>query len=155
MAIQRLDPLRDLAELQAKVSRMFDEALARAFTPAGGGEAHAAWAPPVDLIEEGSRYVLRVDLPGVRPEDVEVQVEDGVLRVRGERRRDAGIPQESYLRAERPAGRFALQFSLPPSVDPGAIRAVQRDGVLHFDLPKRQAQAAERIRVHVESGSSS
>ena len=154
MAIQRIDPLRDLADLQARVSRMFDEALARAFTPAGG-EDPTAWTPPVDLVEEGSRYLLRADLPGVAPAEVEVHVEAGTLRVRGERRRDPGVPRESYLRAERPSGRFALHFSLPPSVDAAAIRATQRDGVLEVDLPKKQAAAAERIRVEVDGRSSS
>lgn len=154
MAIQRIDPLRELADLQARVSRMFDETLARAFTPVGA-EDPTAWTPPVDLVEEGARYLLRADLPGVASADVEVQVEGGVLRVRGERRRDPGFARESYLRAERPAGRFALQLQLPPSVEPGTIRASQRDGVLEIELPKRQAAARERVHIEVEGKTSS
>lgn len=148
MAIQRWDPQRDLVDLQDKMNRMFDHALSRSV---GSGESEelgsAGWRPPVDLIEEPARYVLRADLPGVAASDVEVQVDRGTLFLRGERRPDAEVSREAYLRIERPSGRFAVQVALPPSVEPKAIQASHRNGVIEVVLPKRKEQAAGRIEI--------
>ena len=148
MAIQRWDPQRDMIELQGRMNRLFDDALSRS-VGAEPAEAlgSAAWRPPVDLIEEPARYVLRADLPGVGASDVEIQVEDGKLILRGERRLDPGVSRESYLRVERPQGRFAVQITLPPSVRHTAIRATHRNGVVEVLLPKRKDEPPSRIEV--------
>ena len=148
MAIQRWDPQRDMIDLQGRMNRLFDEALSRSV---GSEPAEAlgstVWRPPVDLIEEPARYVLRADLPGVGASDVEIQVEDGKLVLRGERRLDAGLSRENYLRVERPQGRFAVQITLPPSVQHNAIRATHRNGVVEVFLPKRKDEPPSRIEV--------
>ncbi len=148
MAIQRWDPQRDMIELQGRMNRLFDDALARSVgTEPAEALGSTAWRPPVDLIEEPARYVLRADLPGVGASDVEIQVEDGNLVLRGERRVDAGVSRESYLRVERPQGRFAVQIKLPPSVQHNAIRATHRNGVVEILLPKRKDEPPSRIEV--------
>ena len=85
MAIQRWDPQRDMIDLQGRMNRLFDEALSRSV---GSEPAEAlgssAWRPPVDLIEEPSRYVLRADLPGVSASDIEIQVEMDPQRIANE-----------------------------------------------------------------------
>ena len=148
MAIQRWGPQRDMIELQGRMNRLFDDALSRSV---GADPAETvgstAWRPPIDLIEEPARYVLRADLPGVSASDVEIQVEDGKLVLRGERRLDAAISRESYLRVERPQGRFTLQIKLPPSVQHNAIRATHRNGVIEVLLPKRKDEPPSRIEV--------
>jgi len=139
MAIQRWDPMRDLMRLQEKMNSMFDEALSRSVGPEGAaGLGATGWKPPMDLFEEAERYVLRADLPGIAASDVEIQVEDGTLILRGERRLDAGVTRESYLRVERPHGRFSVRISLPPSVDAGSIRAAHSNGVIEVVLPKKK-----------------
>lgn len=143
MAIQRSDPARDLQHLQERVRRMCDEALGS--SGAAGGAA--TWTPPADLLEEPGRYVLRADLPGVGPAEVEVLVDQGCLVLRGERRREVQAPREGYLRAERPEGPFRLHIALPPSVDLQRIEASQRNGVLEVVLPKRGNEAPNRIPV--------
>ncbi|HKQ60174.1 MAG TPA: Hsp20/alpha crystallin family protein [Candidatus Polarisedimenticolaceae bacterium] len=145
MAIQRWDPLRDLSQLQQKMNRMFDEALSRSAGPEAADAELGGWRPPLDLCEEPERFVLRVDLPGVSASDVEIQVQNGLLSLRGERRLEGGLPRESYLRIERPHGRFTVQLALPPSVDGGGIQAEQRGGVLEIVLPKRGAEVPSRI----------
>ena len=148
MAIQRWDPQRGLADLQDKMNRMFDNALSRSVgSDESDGLGSAGWRPPVDLIEEPARYVLRADLPGVSASDVEVQVERGTLFLRGERKIDPNVGREAYLRIERPSGRFAVQVALPPSVEPKAIQATHRNGVIEVVLPKRKEQAANRIEI--------
>jgi HSP20 family protein len=148
MAIQRWDPERDLADLQGKMNRMFDHALSRSVgSEEADGLGSTGWRPPVDLIEEPTRYVLRADLPGVSASEVEVQIERGTLFLRGERRIDPDVSREAYLRIERPSGRFAVQVALPASVEPKAIHATHRNGVIEVVLPKRKEQVASRIEI--------
>jgi HSP20 family protein len=133
MAIRRWDPLGDMAQLKDRVNRLFEEALTET-TRAGDGEGKNGWKPPMDLFERPDRYVLRTDLPGVAPADVEIEVAKGVLTVRGERGQDPDVPPESYLRVERLHGRFSLSIALPESVDVRAIRAAHRSGVIKVDV---------------------
>ena len=148
MAIQRWDPQRDMIELQGRMNRLFDDALSRSIgSEPAENVGSTAWRPPVDLIEEPARYVLRADLPGVGASDIEIQVEDGKLLLRGERRQDPGVSRESCLRVERPQGRFAVQITLPPSVRHTAIRATHRNGVVEVLMPKRKDEPPSRIEV--------
>ena len=94
--------------------------------------------------------MLRVDLPGVAPGDVELQVEGTHLVLRGERKVDGEVGRDSFLRLERPYGPFALQIALPPSVERGGIQAAHRDGVLEMILPKRREEGPSRIKVDVK-----
>jgi HSP20 family protein len=151
MAIQRWDPVRDLMTLQERMNRLFDDAFARSSGPREVEDlASGGFRPPVDLFETADRYVLRVDLPGVSPADVEVQAEGTHLVIRGERKMDSEVGRDSFLRLERPYGPFALQIALPASVDRQAIQAGHRDGVLEVTLPKRREEGPSRIKVDVK-----
>jgi len=148
MAIQRWDPMRGLLELQERMNGLFEDVLSRSAGGADDETAQAAgWRPPVDLFEETDRYVLRADLPGISAGDLEIQVENGRLVLRGERKMDGNISKESYLRVERPYGRFAVQIALPPSVDQQSIRALHRNGVVEILLPKKTEQPPSRIEI--------
>lgn len=148
MAIQRWDPLRDLVQLQEKMNSMFDDALSRTVGPEGGGAlGSAGWKPPVDLFEEPARYVLRADLPGISASDVQIQVEEGKLTLRGERKLDSGVSREAFLRVERPYGRFSVQIALPPSVDSSGVRARHRNGVIEIEMPKKEESVPSRVEI--------
>jgi HSP20 family protein len=151
MAIQRWDPLRDLREIRERMNRLFDDAAARD-PRASRAETvtSTGWKPPVDVFENDDRYILRADLPGLTSSDVDIEVEDGTLVLRGERKPDPGVPSESYLRTERPHGRFSLQLALPPSIDRHGIRASHAAGVLEIVLPKRKEDAPSRVKVQVQ-----
>lgn len=143
MATERTDPVRDLLSLRERIDHLFQDALGRT---AGASEAASgAWKPPVDVWVEDGRYHLRVDLPGVAPDQVTLEIENGVLHVRGDRRESA--PRDRYLRAERPHGPFSLAITLPPSIDPHGIEATQRDGVLTLALRRVQDERGGRVRV--------
>ncbi|HET9298633.1 MAG TPA: Hsp20/alpha crystallin family protein [Candidatus Polarisedimenticolaceae bacterium] len=151
MAIQRWDPVRDLMALQERMNRLFDDAFARSSGPREVEDlASGGFRPPVDLFETADRYVLRVDLPGVTPGEVELQAEGTHLLLRGERKMDGEVGRDSFLRLERPYGPFALQIALPPSVDRTGIQAAHRDGVLEVTLPKRREDGPARIKVDVK-----
>jgi HSP20 family protein len=149
MAVDRWDPVRDLRHLKERVDTLFQDVLGRAGTEAAS-ETPGAWRPPVDVWEEAGTYHVRVDLPGVAPGDVSVEIEDGVLHVRGERRTGESVPRGDFLRAERPHGRFGLSMALPASVDPQGIEARQRDGVLEILLRTKREERASRVKVELK-----
>ena len=88
-----------------------------------------------------------LDLPGVGPGDISVEIEDGVLHLRGERRAGGSVPRGDYLRAERPYGRFGVSMALPATIDPQGIEARQRDGVVEILLRSKREERAARVRV--------
>lgn len=147
MAIQRWDPLRDLVDLQDRIRHLFDEALSRSGGADDTESVGGGFRPPIDLHEESERFVVRADLPGVAPTEVELAVEEGTLVLRGERRPSPGVAREAYLRVERPHGRFSVRLQLPPSVDAAGIQAVHRNGVIEVVLPKRKPASPSRIEV--------
>lgn len=144
MAIQRWDPVRDMIRLKERMNRLFEETLSRSGATNG-------WAPPMDLFEEPDRYVVRADLPGVGSSDIELEVHERTLTLRGERKMDPRVPKDAYLRIERPYGRFSFQLSLPSSVERKGIQAVHRGGVIEINLPKRKKEdRPSRLRVDVK-----
>lgn len=150
MTIQRLDPLRDLLQLQEKMNRLFEEFVARSGGVRGvEALAEAGWRPLVDLLEESDRYVLRADLPGLESSAVDLQVDEGELTIRGQRPPDPAAARDGYLRRERPQGPFMFRIAIPPSVDRQAIQASHHNGVLEVLLPKKHEEAAGRHRVEV------
>ncbi len=148
MAIQRWDPVRDLVQLQERMNQLIEDALSRSGT-AREPDSIAGWRPPMDLVEQPERYVVLVDLPGIAPGRVDLEIQGDHLTIRGERRPDPGLPRDACLRAERPQGRFALQLALPPDVDRSAVEAHHQDGVLEIRLPKRRGEAPGRIKVEI------
>lgn len=105
------------------------------------------WIPRVDIKEEANRFVLYADIPGVNPEDIEVQMDKGMLTIKGERRGEATFETESYSRIERRHGSFHRRFALPDSADPDGISASGQNGVLQITIPKRPETTPRRIQV--------
>ncbi len=137
MALQKRDPWGDVLHLQEQMNRLFDEARSRWPHMDGRTESlTGAYRPAIDLFEVPDGYVLRADLPGIGSGEFDVAVENGRLTLRGERRPDPGIDRGSFLRAERPSGKFAIEIDLPPTVDPARIAASHRAGVLEVRLPR-------------------
>jgi HSP20 family protein len=148
MAIVRWDPFRDLVTLQERMNRMFDES----FRGASGGssdELGGAWAPAVDIYEHDGSIVLKAELPGVDPKDVDVRLENNTLTLRGERKVDNEVKQDSYQRVERAYGAFTRSFTLPSVVDQEKIKADYKDGVLKITLPKRDEAKPKQINIAV------
>ena len=146
MAIQRWDPLRELMDLHEKMNRLFEDTLSRS-AGTDPDSSSGNWKPNADLYEEHDRYVLRADLPGVAAADVEIRIDNGTLLLRGERRMDEAVNRESYLRVERPYGRFAVKVSLAPSVDPSGVQATHRNGVIEILLPKKRAESPSHVEI--------
>ncbi len=105
------------------------------------------WVPAVDIHEAEDRTVLRVDLPGVVLEQIELRIEGDRLTLQGERRADAGQGGSETLLRERPSGRYHRSFELPPNIEQAGIRAELRHGVLEVVLPKKPASSIKPIKV--------
>jgi HSP20 family protein len=118
---------------------------------ASAASAGAQWLPQVDIREESDRFVIRADLPGVDPQDIEVQMDKGVLSIQGERKADAVAEGAHYTRVERRNGSFNRRFALPDSADADGIVASGRNGVLEISIPKKPQATPRRIRVGVET----
>jgi len=108
-----------------------------------------AWRPSVDLQEEGDRFILRADVPGVALKDIEVSAQDGTLTIRGERLAREHVRSDGFEHIERAAGRFLRRFTLPDSARSEAIKARYVDGVLEIEIPKQPRVEAKRISVTV------
>ena len=142
---QQWNPLQDLMLLQDRMNRLFEDATQRrAQTESNDEFERADWTPAADISEVESAYVIALDLPGITRDAVEIDVDENRLVVKGTRE----IEQSTH-RAERPRGKFLRTFSIPGSVDQGAIGAEYKDGVLQIRLPKRKEQKAQKIVVKV------
>jgi len=150
MALIRWEPARELQSIQQEMNRLFGTFFD---SQAGGnGQGQGAlrrWIPAMDLVEEGDRYVLRADLPGVREEDVKVELEENVLTISGERRSEHEDRREGYYRVERASGSFSRSLVLPDGVDPQQVRARIEHGVLEVSVPKPQERAPHRVAIDV------
>ena len=150
MAIVRWQPFRDLVGLQDRMNRLFDEAFQGSGRSADDDWAlGGAWAPAVDIYEQDGSIVLKAELPGVDPKDVDIRLENNVLALRGERKLDTEVKRESYHRVERSYGTFTRSFTLPSVVDQEMIKAEYKDGVLRVTLPKKEEAKPRQINVSV------
>lgn len=111
------------------------------------GNSVADWVPAIDIIEEQDRFVLRADLPGVDPKDIDISMEKGLLRISGERHEEKTENREGMRRIERASGKFYRRFSLPETVDADGISATSANGILEVAIPKQPQVEARRITV--------
>ena len=125
------------------IGRLFSEAQ-RGWS---GDESGGTWTPAVDIYERGEDLVFRVEVPGVKKEDLEISVENGVLQLKGQRKREQEYQDENAYRIERSYGTFTRSFSLPTTVDASRVTAQYRDGELEVVLPKSDAAKPKRIEV--------
>jgi HSP20 family protein len=149
MAIVRWEPFRDLVTMQDRLNRVFEDAFRG---PARGAEEDwlgGSWAPAVDIYEHDGNLVLKAELPGIDPKDVDVRVENNVLTLRGERKFDEEVKRESCHRVERAYGTFGRSFTLPNVVDTQNIKAEFKDGVLRVTMPKREEAKPKQIQVQI------
>jgi HSP20 family protein len=112
-----------------------------------GTIATAEWSPAVDIKEENDKFVLQADIPGVKPEDIDISMENGVLTIKGEKKTDARTKHEGYKRIERTYGSFYRRFSLPDTANSEAISAKSKYGVLEIVIPKREAVKPKKISI--------
>lgn len=137
-----------------RLNRMLDEAFAGWPFPEGGGVLTSAWVPACDVSEDRDNVTISLEIPGVRPEDVKLTVENNILTIRGEKREETRADQPQMHRYERSYGSFERSFSLPSTVDPEGIDARYEHGILRITIPKSEGARPREIPVKAgETGS--
>ena len=130
-----------------QLNRLFGDLFGRAMQEQN--QNLTTWAPAVDIYEGENELVVKADLPDVKPEDLDIRVENNILTIRGERKFEQKTDQKNYLRVERAYGSFARSFALANTVNTDAIKAEYKDGVLTLSVPKREEAKPKQIRVNV------
>jgi len=143
-ALNRFEPFRSASGLESQVGRIFNELFDRS------QESNlTSWAPAVDIFENEHELVVKADLPDVKPEELDIRVENNILTIRGERKFEKKVDEKNYLRVERAYGSFARSFALANTVNSEAIKAEYKDGVLTLTIPKREEAKPKQIKVSV------
>jgi len=148
MAVIRWTPLRELATMQERMNKLFEDTL-KPTLRGDDGLSVASWAPAVDIYETDKEIVLKAELPEMQEKDIDIKVEDNVLSVAGERRMEKEVKEENYHRIERSYGSFNRSFTLPRTVDREGIKAAYKDGVLKVTLPKKEEVKPKQIKIDV------
>ena len=145
MTLVRYEPWNILNQLHGDIDRLFRNRAE--YRDDESQLATSDWVPAVDIKEEEQRYVIHADVPGVDPEGIEVNMEHGVLSIKGQRSSEKSEEHEGYKRVERVRGSFYRRFSLPDTADAEAISAKSKNGVLEIVIPKQAQLAPKRIQV--------
>jgi HSP20 family protein len=156
MAIVRWNPIRDLtswsadfSNMQREINRMFDAVL-RGGMVDDSTFGPSIWTPAVDITEKDDEYLVKVELPGVEKNDVQITLESNILTVKGEKKQEKEEKGENYHRMERSYGSFQRSFTLPTTVKSDKIDASFKDGVLSIRLPKSEEAKPKLIEVKVK-----
>jgi HSP20 family protein len=144
-------PLADMAVLQNRLNSIFND-----FSlPEGEQESLAmgSFIPPVDIYEDAHQLVLKLEVPGIKQDALDVHVENQTLTVKGERKFEKDEKEENFHRIERRYGSFVRTFTLPQTVDTGEVKASYDAGVLTISLAKKEAAKPKQVKVEIGSGS--
>jgi len=142
--LDRWEPFRGNSP-ESEMNRLFSDFFGRAFQE----QNLTTWAPAVDIYEGEHELVVKADLPDIKPEELDIRVENNILTIRGERKFEKKVDEKNYLRVERAYGSFARSFSLANTVNTEAIKAEYKDGVLTLSIPKREEAKPKQIKVNV------
>jgi HSP20 family protein len=151
MSLIRWERFRELEDMNERLHRVLGHAPPARQTAEGQSDALAVfdWAPNVDILETPEDFQIKAELPEVKKEDVKVTVDDGVLRIKGERRQEKEEKGRKYHRVERSYGTFLRTFALPDNVDESQVQADFKDGVLNVRLRKSEKAKPKSIEVKV------
>ncbi len=150
MALIRWEPVRELNTIQNEMNRLFNTFFEAPAPGHSGGQSNSRrWLPAMDLVETTEHFVLRADLPGLSEKDVNIELEDNVLTISGERKAEHEERKEGYYRVERASGTFSRSLTLPEGVDPEGVSANFDKGVLEVRIPKPEERKPRKVAISV------
>ncbi|MBN2231892.1 MAG: Hsp20/alpha crystallin family protein [Deltaproteobacteria bacterium] len=148
MALVKWTPFRDLMTIQDQINRLFDDSLSSRVEEKG--LRAIAWQPLVDVYEDGQQIVIKAELPEVEEKDIQVDLENNTLTLKGERKLEKEEKRDNYHRVERFYGSFQRSFDLPGTVDQAGIKATYDKGVLKVTMPKREEVKPKKVAIEVK-----
>lgn len=147
--LRLFDPWKDFGSLQERINRMFDDTI-RTLYPTDGEELEkGTWAPAVDIYETNDSFVVSADLPGLNKDEIQIDLKDNTLTLKGEKKFEEKVSKDNYIRVERAYGSFVRSFTLPQNVDPEKIKAKYKEGVLKVTIPKKEEAKPKQIKVEL------
>ena len=139
-------PVDRLSQLRDEMNRLLDGSLAGY---AGSGGLFSGWSPALDITQDKDNVFVKVELPGLKKEDIDISLHEGMLTIAGERKQEKKEGEGETFREERYFGRFHRTVTLPTQVDAANVKASYRDGILEIQLPKAEEAKPKQIEVHV------
>jgi len=149
MTLVKWDPLKDVSSLQDRINRMFEDFFPRSRNFDEELDT-CAWRPAVDIFETDTGLIINAELPGVKKENVSVELKDNILTIKGERWADRKIDEQMYYRKERCFGPFQRSFTLREAVRPDQIKAKFKDGILEIEIPRVEREEPRQISVDID-----
>ena len=146
MNVIRWKPLNNLFSLNEGLGRFFED---RFFDEGMEDCQVKAWNPSTDIVEMEDHYLFKVELPGVKKEDVKVEIEKDTLTIKGERKEETEIKKDDYLRVESFSGSFSRTFKIPEGLEEKKIKASLKDGVMKLEIPKPKEEVIKPISISV------
>jgi len=147
--LRLFDPWKDFGSLQERINKMFDDTI-RTLYPTDGEELEkGTWAPAVDIYETNDSFVVSADLPGLNKDEIQIDLKDNTLTLKGEKKFEEKVSKDNYIRVERAYGSFVRSFTLPQNVDPEKIKAKYKEGVLKVTIPKKEEAKPKQIKVEL------
>jgi HSP20 family protein len=150
MSLIRWDPFSNIATLQDRINRLFEDAFPRAADDEEDLSAGVAWRPYTDIFETEAGVTILVDLPGVEKEDVSVEVKENILTIKGNRTFKEAVDESKYYRRERSYGSFQRSFGMRGTIAPEKIKASFKNGVLKIELAKPQEEKPRQVSVDID-----
>jgi HSP20 family protein len=144
--VTRWDPFNDMLSLREAMSQLFEESFV---PPSVSRRGQGGFVPALDLSETADGYLVEVVAPGLKPEDVQITLENNVLTIKGELHQETQDKQRNYHRVERRYGAFQRTIALPTTVKSDAIKAELNNGILRLDIPKAEEVKPRRIDVKI------
>lgn len=136
--LTRWDPFAELGELRSRFDRIFDDAVV--------GRSHQ-WVPAIDVVRDNGNLVVRADIPGIKPEEVQIEVDHDLLTMHGEHEEHKEETDKHFVRRERRYGAFSRSIALPPGVDASRITAKTHDGTLELTIPLPEEAKKEPVSI--------
>jgi len=152
VAIIKWSPFKEFTDLQREMDSLFDEFFGRRALPsriAKPSRASGVYFPPVDVYEKADEMVIKVGIPGVKKEDVEVSLLENTLTIKGQRSKDTDVREEDYYYLEQHYGSFSRSITFPVELDPEDMKASYKDGVLEIIIPKSKKEKPKQIEIRV------
>ena len=143
------DPFGELESLQSEMNKLFNTSLAKGPLK-GFGQLAGAWSPAVDVYDSKDSILVKADLPGLNKDEIDINVEDDTLTIRGEKKQEERRQEKGYVREERSYGSFYRALTLPSSVETQKVSAHYKNGVLEITLPKKEEAKPKQIKVDVQ-----
>lgn len=150
MSVIKWDPFKNISTLQERINRLFDESFSQSHDTDGEEASICGWKPVADIYETEGMFIINVELPGLTKDNLEVEVQDNRLIIKGERPTDKNVSEECYFRRERCFGTFQRTFTLKEYINPDHVHAAFKDGVLTVKVTLPEPEKPKKVTVEVE-----